>query len=215
MEIKNQTQSGLLQVIAFKVVGHISKTPARQLGWEAIELCLGLFFGALAVSPTQTLDLITNALKTQDFAPIKFIAGVILFLGRKKIFKLFKKCAKLVQRKNIEPGEKLLDAIPVPELVDYLMRNQKFKREGVNGVRATFGLNMERFNKLASKLEENQVLVRGENNGRVLASNWSRQSLIDYLSGKNKSEDLMPRFKITRIGVGQKVRLDRSEIATC
>ena len=134
-----------------------------------------------------------------------------VFFGRKAIIRAIRRVGRFFEkRKAIVNDEKLIDDIPVAELVDYMLRNKRFKREGINGVRATFGLNMEKFNHLAKKLEENQVLVRGENNGRVLAGNWSRQALIDYLSGQKHSSNLQPRFTIHRIG-GGKVRLMKDQ----
>lgn len=209
-------------VLAEKVIGHIKNNNIKTLSLQAAELFFGAFLGSLLVAPNQIMAGVENLLKTQDFALPKFVGFAILFWGRKFIFRTIKGLIRAFQRigrrietqKAIQNDEPLLDGIPVPELVDYLLRNKKFKREGVNGVRQTFGLNMERFNRLAKNLEEVKVLIRGENNGRELDGAWSRQALIDHLSGERKSSELKPRFVIKRIGDNHKQRLMRNELAT-
>ena len=202
----------LAGVIADKAIAYVRANRAGRIFRKALEVITALILGVLALYPGEVLNAFDSLLKLNNFAIPKVSIVAVGFLARKSIIRLFKRCAKLVHSFSLQ-HEKLLDGIPVAELCDYMIRNKHFKREGVNGVRETFGLNMERFNKLASKLEENGVLVRGENNGRVLDAKWSRQSLIDYLSGTEKSAKMQPHFKIHRIGVGAKVRLDRDELA--
>lgn len=205
---ESPTLSGVVKV---KVTRYIQKHKTKQLFGQALELIGGGLIGATLIAPNQLLSFGEFLLKTNNFAIPKVVVGLVIFFGRKSIIRKF-----LLYFSRIWPvvddGEKLLDDIPVTELVDYLLRNKHFKREGINGVRETFGLNMERFNRLAKKLEETKVLTRGENNSRILESSWSRQALIDYLSGEEKSTDLKPRFTINRIGSNHKTRLMRDEI---
>lgn len=211
--IETNKSPSLVGVIKNKIVAHIETHKASQLFKQALELMAGVFIGAIFVAPTQIMEGAEFLLKTNDFAVPKVVGVMIAFFGRKAILRNIKRAGRFFEkRKAIINDERLIDDIPVAELVDYMLRNKHFKREGINGVRATFGLNMEKFNRLAKKLEENQVLVRGENNGRILAGHWSRQALIDYLSGEKKSVDLLPRFTIHRIGANNKVRLMKPEL---
>lgn len=215
MQNQNETMQppSLSRVIMNKVVNHVENHKANQLFKQLAELAAGLILGALIVAPVQILDFINSVAKIEGYAPPKLLLFGILFFGRKSIFRTVKRVGRFFQTRKAELNEeKLLDNIPVAELVDYMLRNKHFKREGMNGVRSTFGLNMEKFNALAKKLEENKVLVRGENNGRILDGKWSRQALIDYLSGEERSAELKPRFTIHRLGEGHKVRLMRDQL---
>lgn len=178
---------------------------------KVTELSVGILLGACVVAPSIVADDFLRVAEIESYAPVKFIFVLAAFYYRKTIFRLCKRWVRIVQ-KFFKPKEKQIDNIPVAELVDYLIRNRHFRREGINGARATFGLNMDKFNKLARHLEDRGVLTRADNNGRVLAEQWSRQSLVDYLSGKDKSSELLPRFKIRRIGENAKIRLDNSEM---
>lgn len=210
MQTEKQTITGILKD---KITRHLAAHRAGQLARQAAELAAGGLFGAIVVSPDQVFNFLFETLKTQDFAPIKFCGVFFLFYFRKNIIRAIRSFRRdQAIKKMVQEREHLLDNIPAIELVDYLMRNRHFRREGVNGVRTTFGLTMERFNALAQKLESNGVLVRGPNNGRILADHWTRQTLFDYLSGNAKSADMMPRFTITRIGSGGKVRMDKNQL---
>lgn len=202
----------LAGVIADKAIAYVRANRAGRIFRKALEVITALILGVLALYPAEVLAAIDSLLKLNNFAIPKVSVVAVGFLARKSIIRLFKRCVKLVHSLKVQPDEKLLDNIPVAELSNYLIRNKHFRREGINGVRATFNLNMEKFHRLASKLEENGVLVRGENNGRILASHWSLQSLNEYLSGSEKSKDLAPRFTIHRLG--GKIRLDKTEMAT-
>lgn len=207
----SETHATLGEVLGEKIVAWVRLNKASRLFRKGLELIAGVFLGGLVIAPAQVAGGFMNLLKMNDFVVLKVTVILTVFFGRRAIIRLFRRCSKHVQNLSRGEDEKLLDAVPVPELVDYLMRNKHFKREGINGVRATFGLNMERYNRLAQKLEENGVLTRGENNSRILSDRWSRQSLIDYMSGVEHSKDLEPRFRITRIGPNAKIRLDRNE----
>lgn len=209
-DIKTKTIGG---VLSQKIATYLQENNLSKILRKAVELIAGIFLGISAVIPQEMMHAFSWAIKTHDFAVPKVAVISVLFFGRKSIIRQLKRWGHVLQvRRQTENKETTLDNIPVPELTDYLVRNKHFRREGVNGVRATFGLNMEKFNRLAKKLEENGVLTRGENNGRILDEKWSRQSLIDYLSGTKKSVDMQPRFVIHRIGAGAKIRLDRGEL---
>lgn len=194
-----------------KFIDHAKAHRVGQLSRQALNLVGGITVGAVIVAPHQISELLGYLSTTGDYVVPRVIICTGLFFSRKKISSAYKRFKRQAEKQEaIENEEALIDGIPVNELVDYMIRTKKFIREGVNGVRPTFGLSMEKFNKLAKKLETMGVLVRGENNGRVLAPKWSRQALVDYLSGAEKSEDLQPRITIRRIGDG-KIRLLNSE----
>lgn len=198
----------ILSILTDKIALHIAANKTGKLCRQLLELFIGLTIGAVIISPDFVSGLFWAAISAYNFAFIKSIFLMGVFFKRKSVIRFFRSTyffAKKRRAENLE--EKFLDNIPIPELTDYLIRNRHFRREGVNGVRMTFGLNMERYNKLAKNLEDSGVLVRGTNNGRILDAHWSRQSLFDFLSGYYESADMIPRFTINRIR-GGKVRLD-------
>lgn len=197
-----------LQFIASRSIGSLLKSLA--------ELSLGIVLGAFIFKPDIVGRLISETLIAQNYAFPKIMAGLIIIYCRKLFYRIPGKIRKFrirLEKANVQKlHNPMLDGIPVDELADYLVRNGNFRREGVNGARETFGLRMEKYNNLAKKLEENGVLIRGENNLRILSSKWSRQALIDFLSQSENSKTMGPWFRVHRIGANAKVRLDRQEI---
>lgn len=205
--LENQNKnSSLISVLWQKVVAYVERKKTVYLFRKAMELIAGLTIGFIIIKPYAVLNFILSIIQYQNFALPKLSLGIAIIFSRKAAFRFFRK----IQRKELGlDQEKLIEGIPVAELADYLIRNGNLRREGINGVRATFGIaNMEKFNRLASNLERRKILTRGDNNMRVLSGRWSRQALIDFMA-QPENENW---FRVHRIGEGNKVRLDRKEI---
>ena len=95
------------------------------------------------------------------------------------------------EKEAIIEGE-TIEGIPVFELLDHLFTFQSFKRDDIE---KRFAIPRNRFTDLANKLEELQVLVRGENNSRVLNPEFSRSDVVLILSGVEQAKDLKPVFR--------------------
>lgn len=204
-------KSTLRDALTEKLVEHIRDRKPGQLLKQVIELFAGLLVGAVVVAPHQMSELGIFLLSANEYVLPKVVLFVGFFFLRKRIRRLFRRIKRNSEREKVEAEDSLIENIPVRELADYLMRNKNFKREGTNGVRETFGLNMEKFNKLAALLERKKILTRGENNMRVLDGRWSRQALIDYLAQEEAGDGWFRIFKIN--DPAAKVRLDNTEIA--
>lgn len=204
----------LRSVFWIKFIRSVEQNKTTYLFKKALEFLVGLSIGFMLYKPMAVLDIATKVLSFQEFVIIKIFLGVSLFFMRKRIVTFYKKVSRWVRNRKVSKSkEALIDGVPVSELVDYLFRNNNFKREGVNGARETFGLNMDRYNRLAQALEDKNVLVRGENNMRVLSKSWSRQSLIDFLSENPKSQQMKSYFRVIKINdPSAKVRLNKDEI---
>ena len=84
-----------------------------------------------------------------------------------------------------------IEWIPTLELVDYLFENRSFKRDEVE---KTFGIPRNRYEKLAKKLDELSILLRGENNARILNEEFTRQEVYKILDWKSSAEELKNIF---------------------
>ncbi|TXH08070.1 MAG: hypothetical protein E6R04_11640 [Spirochaetes bacterium] len=206
------TKQTLRGVFWNKFLRFIEKNSIGYLAKKTVELLLGGLIGAMLVKPDIVINFISEVVKTHDFAVPKIAAGILIIFSRKLFYRIPGKIRKFRKKLINQTGEanKLIDGVPVPELADYLVRNKNFRREGVNGARETFGLNMKKFNVLAGKLEKAGILLRGENNMRILAPRWSRQALIDFLAQEKIDSGWFRVFKIGDPTV--KIRLDRQEI---
>ena len=198
----------LRSIFAEKSGAYIRKTPVLRLFKQSLGLLIFALISIILISPAAGRSIVWFVASGGGaIVPKIALAWCVVRFWRRIVY-FPRRVRNAVQR--LRNRQNTIDGIPVGELVDYLVRNQHFKREGVNGVRATFGLNMEKFNRLAANLEKSGVLKRGENNSRVLGDRWNRQTLFDLLDGKKRSSEVSGGlFKVRGI---EKVRVDNAEI---
>jgi hypothetical protein len=92
-------------------------------------------------------------------------------------------------------SDETIEGIPVTEMVDHLFEEKSFKREEIEG---KFGIPRNRYQRLAEKMEDLDILTRGENNSRVLNEEMSRAEVIEHLKGKRVAMQLEYPLKIVR-----------------
>lgn len=209
----NDTKQTLGTILGNKLLNFIAENSAKKIAKKILEFTLGLLIGVIIYRPESTIGILLKAFQYEDYAASKILAGVVIIYGRKLPWKIYKKLNLYRKKINGPGGERLIDGIPVNELADYLIRNRNFRREGANGVRETFGLHMEKFNRLANNLENKKILKRGENNMRVLDGRWSRQALIDFLGQSGNSGSENNWFRVFKLSDPKaKIRLDNADL---
>ena len=209
----NDTKQTLGTVLGNKFLTFIAENSAKKIAKKILEFVLGLLIGVIIYRPEATIGIISNALVFKYYAVLKILTGIIIIYGRKLPGKIHKKIKFFRKNNQLGDNNKLIDGIPVIELADYLIRNKNFRREGANGVRETFGLHMEKFNRLANNLENKKILKRGDNNMRVLDGRWSRQALIDFLGQSENSGSENNWFRVFKLSDPKaKIRLDNADL---
>jgi len=83
-----------------------------------------------------------------------------------------------------------IEWIPVIELIDHLFIAKSFKREDIE---KKFGIARHRFTDVANALEECWILVRGENNARVLNPNITRQEIVACVAEAQEASQIVRR----------------------
>lgn len=112
-----------------------------------------------------------------------------------------------VQPEDVEP----ISGIPVPELLDYLMRVQTFKRDAVE---EKFKVARYKYTALVKKLKESGALVHGVNNQTMLNPEWSRARLAGVLTGEGEPVNIIrplpsPTFTRRRISETPKETVEK------
>lgn len=140
----------------------------------------------LLTFPEQSIVLIENALKYQNYLLPKAGFSFVLFYNLENIINSVKS-----EFEKFTPPVDMVEGIPTLELIDYLFNNQTFKRDDIEAV---FGIPRNRFDILAKKLDDLKVLIRGANNGRVLNPEMSRQEIVQILASWKKAKELKQTF---------------------
>lgn len=153
-----------------------------------IEILACILFGLIVVSPMYFIGKLHTLIALGGYAIPKFIIGYLLIKNRKILRKL-----PLIIKKGIwshQSTEKLVFGVPVSKLIDFLLTTQSFKREGINGARNKLGLSMKNYENLAKRMENNEILVRGEKNARILNPEYSKQKLLDFFENNNNRNEV-------------------------
>jgi hypothetical protein len=80
-----------------------------------------------------------------------------------------------------------IDGIPRLELLDHLFTVGTFKRDEVE---KKWGIPRYRVTEISKKLEDLGVLVRGDNNARVLNTDFTREDIATMIDGKKSFFDI-------------------------
>jgi len=80
-----------------------------------------------------------------------------------------------------------IDGIPRLELLDHLFTVGTFKRDDVEN---KWKIPRYRVTEISKKLEDLGVLVRGENNARVLNTDFTREDIASMIDGKKSFFDI-------------------------
>lgn len=175
--------------IKIKMTNYVHQNKMSKIFKGLRTVCYGVLCGFFLMMPSVVIKGAHMAVTANDYSLLKFLAGFILVTKFSLLAKYIRKIrieTKKYRMKRAHPRN-LIMGIPAEELVEYLIVNRHFKREGSNGVKQSFGLSIRRYSKLAETLEQNGILERGDNNSRILKNGWTRQSLLDYLV-QNKEE---------------------------
>lgn len=193
MNTFNPTYSGhrtIRSIIWSKILDSIESVSLLEI---FINFSLWIISGCAAyaaIHPDQA-QMIAKAINewwNYAFAKTFFSFGIIFNLHR--IYHIIK---ILVARhsKKVPAGE-TLEGIPTVEILDHLFEVQSFKRDDIE---KKFWIPRNRFTDLAQKLEDLDVLIRGDNNSRILNPEYSRADIAAILQGAERSGDLNKVFR--------------------
>lgn len=151
-----------------------------------------LIFGMCFVWKVQTLDFIHSK---RIF--VGWIICVNLFAFFDTIVSAFLKIWKLIphvefmQPKENEPKD-AIDGVEKSDLISFILKNKWFPF--VNA-KMQFGLNPKEYKKIGDNLERVGVLVRGENNARILNENVTREMLENIFKCSDSNDMFAPLLR--------------------
>lgn len=136
--------------------------------------------------PKEILQLFEMVFRWNNSILSKAIISFVIFYNFWRIIDFFKSL-DISPKNNWEN----IEWIPTLELIDYIFENKSFKRDEVE---QTFGIPRNRFEKLAKKLDELNIIIRWANNARVLNEEFTRQEVYKILEWKSSAEELKNIF---------------------
>ncbi len=165
----------LRRVLYVKFLRWVEKSSASAL-IKATMKCLTLlaFLAAISV-PHFALGILTGAFQFPLFSRvIVYCAGLALMLNAKPLYRLARRAFVRTEKSN---GKGTYQGIPLDGFVSYIFERGAFATAAI----ADLGLSQRKWAKIADELEAHKILVRGDNNARVLSEHIDRPTLVRQL----------------------------------
>jgi hypothetical protein len=163
-------------VLTVKFLRWIDGASSTALG-KALLRCLTVIAIALLVfAPNVALRAFLGVFRWHSYRIPIFLVAVSLTLNAKRLYR--STCKKCFGPKGSNQNN--YHGIPIGEIATFLLQSGGFKREVAM---KKFGLSQGQYAKIASELDEHSILMRGENNARVLRP-IEREMLVTQLRDK-------------------------------
>lgn len=178
----------------------------------AASVCSFLGVAGFLVAPAGFLRVAGAMLAAGGFFLPKLILAALLVRHYKPVFFVLRRFYRFLRtRAKTERLEARVEGVPKSELLHFLFETGAFK---LDDFRRRFGLHRRVHERIARRLEKLGVLVRGENNSRVLAVNdegspkFSLQEIKTALDGADTAGDIS-LFQIAgRVRTAAEIRAD-------
>lgn len=182
----------LTTIIADKILDNLEAMPLSHFVFRTFLFLMACMVTFAALYPQNAHDFIRAVWMWQNGAIIKTTFIFFLVFNIQKIGTLGVKVWKNAQTtQKIETGN-TIEGIPTVELLDHLFNHQSFKREEIE---KKFWIPRNRYTTLAMKLENIGVLIRGENNARVLNTEYARADIAAILENVDNARALKAVFR--------------------
>lgn len=144
-------------------------------------------------SPQATADRFRRTRADHSFFMVSSFISFYVFMNLQRIFNKFSTIEFNRYEEEVaqeQSDDASIEWIPVIELIDHLFVAKSFKREEIE---KKFGIARHRFTEVANALEECWILVRGENNSRVLNPVITRQEIVACIAEAREANQITKR----------------------
>ena len=173
------TRKTLRGVLYNEFLAWIERSPFRRLAKITLATSTLAVLSLLAWSPRLFLSLLLFLMDSVSYKVPLVLAPFLMLMNARRIWRLLKRTRIKMRTGN----QHTLHGVPIPELATFLIESGSFKRVAAM---KKFGLTQPAYVKIAEVLDERQLMIRGDNNARVLRT-VSREQLVRQLT----TNDLM------------------------
>lgn len=183
---QKMTRRTIKSIIWSKLLDNLENATFAQISIFVLLCALSFLMTLILTYTEQTVETIMKFVQAYNFLALKSVISFLVVFNFRKILEALK---EVPEEKEVTATGKTIEWIPVVELLDHLFEFESFKRDDIE---EKFGIPRNRFTDLAKKLETLNVLIRGENNSRVLNPEFTRSDIATMLEGKSSTAELKP-----------------------
>lgn len=191
-----ETQKTLGSVAGQKIISTFEKSSVGKI--------LALLGVAYALAWPESAGAVACAIfSAKSYFLAKLIFAAFVIDRWRLILKIARKAARFLRRKfRKKTGAEEIEGVPIYEILHQLFFARNFKRTEVI---KKWAIPQTKFDALAKKLEALGVLIRGENNSRILNPDFSREQIAEILRGaKGSARGIQNPLRIFQFGKASK-----------
>lgn len=178
-------------IIYNKFLDNLETATFKDLFNVIIILIFTALISFIMIYPVEILDFIKNILKMNNFALIKIFSS---YMFVRNFWNLRNTIIKIINDITLKDKD-TIEWVPTIELIDYLFEHKTFKRSDIEEI---FWMPRNRFDVMAKRLDELWILIRWENNSRILNEDMTRQQIVKILMWSEFAKNINPKsFKIS------------------
>lgn len=186
-ERKKMNERSVWMILWNKFLDILENSTFRQIISVILLVIISLILTLILTYTEKATEVVFIVFKFKNYFFPKMIWSFFIVFKFKIIFDLIKQMIPDFPEIKEEPTGDTIDWIPTIEMLDHLFEFESFKRDDIE---KKFKIPRNRFTELAQKLEDLGVLVRGENNARVLNNEFARSDVALILEWKTSAADL-------------------------
>ena len=164
----------LRRVLYVRFLRWVEKSPLQSILATCLKCLMLLLLCCAVLAPSFVLGVLTASARWNNYRLPIMLAIVVFVLNVKHLWHFAKRCN--AKRRKSTGKALAFHGVPLDELASYLFTHRTFTTKAISDL----GLAQRKWSKIADELERNKILVRGENNARVLAD-IDRETLVRQL----------------------------------
>lgn len=186
--METQDQKTIRGVFLQKLLTWIENNSLKSIVRKSISYFVILSLTMIWIDPKMTSKILLDIISSNSYLMPKFAFSFLVVRNSHTIIAKAKEACKIFRGK----GKNTLEGIPISEILDHLFMVKTFSRDQIVD---KFGISRKNFESLSKKLEDVDVLVRGEKNAKILNDNYSRSDIASMIQGKKKSSEIQTLFR--------------------
>lgn len=182
----------VISILWNKFLAELQETSLQNIAGTTAKIVMALFLFFLLIDTAGNLKRLKFAIFWHDLILLKILVSFLIVFRYRDFISIWNSIEEsfeefLTKDKKEHSAEWF--GIPIIEIADYLFSEKKFPRAEIM---ERFGVSRSVADSMAGELSQVEILVRWENNSRVLNWQFSRSDIVSILSSNvdNKLDKL-------------------------
>lgn len=172
----------VISILWSKFLSELEETSLQNIAETTAKIVMALFLFFLLIDIPENTKRLKFAIFWHDMILLKILVSFLIVFRYRDFISIWNSIEEsfeeFLQKSKKEDSAEWF-GVPIIEIADYLFSEKKFPRADIM---ERFGISRSVADSMAGELSNVDILIRGENNGRVLNGQFSRSDIVSILS---------------------------------